>query len=591
MVSGIKNSIFFVNGRQEVAFDDGSGLIVHPCAESATYFKPDGSRQRLLVCCARTSRSSDWKACGSKEDVGGKVSAAIALRNQFTFSPRAINCLDLPGDRSRKYTKLSRFTWPSPTEVVVATAQNSVGVRSLDGGAVLNLALHGLTYTIEWDLPLDAPPTVDVKVQGGIPTTKNTSPRIAGQPAFHASGCASAGVQYEHVRLRQRQAVSTATTPEAWCYPLLLAFSILCEIQQVPHQVSQTQSRLAAAVRGHLDSGDLVELAGGRVDAPVPPRPEGSEKGSAALGSDATSPAAALGNGGRGPVCVAWKPEATSWFHGKNCAEDATVELTCVAGTERVICSSMSGKFWTHIDANGHVISVDSADALPLDNGSVSASRVLAEAWKWLRFNDLHFCADFAHVEPVKTNGQSFQENFLNLDDWVLESAIEEEGVGRLSLLKPNGTGSACCALVRVQFVDGARLQFCASKNPNGELCNLGNQDQCRAFLPDGKVLSRSFGTPVGCEDYVNATRMLYARLLVDPTIEEESRVIGIRLATSQQRRCQLLLRLQGSPESSRAEVAASIPEYKKLSALEALERSSATMSAIECTLRNSTCN
>mmetsp|Transcript_114365 Transcript_114365/g.364569 ORF Transcript_114365/g.364569 Transcript_114365/m.364569 type:complete len:604 (-) Transcript_114365:67-1878(-) len=563
------------SGRAEVALSDGSGLIVHPRVKHVSYFRQDGGRQRLLTacvprCCTLGADDGEGGLC-REDDLQSKVLAAIALRNYF--HPEPLAAPGLPGPRMWRHIRASRVSWPGPGTWQVGCAKApDVRVASTDGSASLVLSPHGLTYTVEWWLPISEPALVSANRRGrGLARDAADRP-LPGQRLFAVNDCA-VGVYHEHLHQEQHFAVLDPPAA-AWVYPLLLALSEHREAAAEPDSelLDARLAELARLLRDHVASGLIAEEGDGVVSASLPRSSTAKTAVPTRLEawtSDTVSPASALGAAGEGAVHVLWAPDSTTWLHpGPGCEGEATVDACGDGAQSHVITSAQQGRFWTHSHA-GHR-DVLCVDVLPADGAGIQLSRWVLEAVRWLRFNRAELGlgrggADDGEGRPLYVGSAPCQHPGAHSAElgvqtlpesaaaeqsggWVPERDQAEEGVGSITVFRPAGSAPVLNErrLVRILFRDAVRLQCTLRADSRGVLAMPVASDPFRLLDRGGRVLTRSFGEPLGCEAYADVARRFIRRVAADPAEVQKSMEANTLLADQERRRDVLLLQLRG---------------------------------------------
>ena len=446
----IERLVLYVSGRAEATFSDGSAVILHPpTAAKATFFGPDGRRQRLLSTCSPQYGATDLRA---------KIMAAAAVRDQFHPYPSSLQ----PAELCQSFTKPTCVVWPSHVEAAEAHEDGSVEVSSLDGSARVLLAPHGRTFAVQW-LRATGSSTVRLQeVQAEKAETADAEDGLEGpgpRRLFRSSDRA-AGILHECVKQVQCFAVESLEWVEvAWVHPLLIA--LLRQSCESGQSVGVIQG-LAEKLRQCLASGQVLD-GGTCVTVPLPEFRDGASHHS----SDSISPAARMGTFGEGPVMLSWTPLSTIRMGQNEASVEAFDDGQCQWA---FLESSLKGGFWKLVSANmeWELPDILCADLLPPGDSAFSCRLIslVQEAVSWLRQNDCEGpagpgCPGCPGWVPVKSDIGQF------VGGWLHEAELAD-AFAQLTVFRWGERRRA-----RVLFAKGARMEFEAQNA--SELGKAGN--------------------------------------------------------------------------------------------------------------------
>lgn len=562
----------FSSGRAEVAFNDGSGVILHPRAsERITYFRRDGARQRLLASClpqlcsaapaqykaqsATSDENANSKTLETSDSVRAKVCAAAALRDRFHPEPTALP-LGTGMTTTKRHLRIARVSWPLPDSPAVAVhgADGAIEVKSLDSDVKLTLAPHGRTFVVEWWCPLRQKGEVDellrtpADLQDELPSAHSDGGRI-----FTTKNRAVA-ILHEHIRLVQCFSTEGHPLP-AWTYPLLLALHKCSEANPMAHELLGAVSK---DLQAFVSDGSVVET-GAAISACLPLSSASSS--ASRWSSDEITPAAAAGTAadGEGPVTVVWTPGATIWMPPGS--GEATVDVSSESHAQKLLVSSQQGRFWKCYQDNGSSSHDDSefyfADLLPPDTaGSCARSSTnwcISEARRWLRHNSAEAALSKSR-QSSEQGGPDGTSNGFSGAGWSPDMEVVAGGT-YLTVFKSYGTSHLNRRFVRIIFADGARMEFAASTREGKLGATLVRQpadrDNFRLLDATGAVLQRTFGSPLGAEREAAVARAMLAHLSLDPDEERQALAVSAAMVANAQHHAALLLLSHGAGGSS----------------------------------------
>lgn len=559
----------FDSGRSEVAFSDGSGVILHPAgAERITYFRRDGARQRLLASClpktcsaspanfATPDGNARANTLETSDDVKAKVCAAAALRDRFHPQPTALP-LSTALPTTKRHLRLARVSWPlpdSPTAAVLG-ADRAIEVNSLEGDAKLSLAPHGRTFVVEWWCPLRQEGEIDEllstpsELQAELPNAHNGSGRI------FSTDKRAVAIFHQHVRQIQCFSVEGPSLP-AWAYPLLLA---LRKCSEADHRLHEFLGAVSKELQAFISAGSVVET-GAAISACLPLSPACAS--ASRWSSDDITPAAAAGTAadGEGPVTVVWTPGATIWTPPGS--GEATIDISFESNAHKLLISSQQGRFWKCCQGNQSKNDDGSefyyADLLPPDAAgscahAVSTNWCISEALRWLRHNSAEAALSRSRWRPDPQDIEGSSNGFSSVG-WSPDLEVVAGGTC-LTVFRPYGTSNSDRRFVRILFKDGARMEFAASasQGKSGAMCvrQPADHDHFRLLDGTGAVLQRTFSSPLGAEREAAVARAMLLQLALDPDDERQALAVSAAMVENAQRHTELLLLSHGVGGSS----------------------------------------
>lgn len=170
-------------------------------------------------------------------------------------------------------------------------------------------------------------------------------------------------------------------------------------------------------------------------------------------------------------------------------------------------------------------------DALPVDSAGRIIRVHIENAMCWLEWNAGAKASQSLHAaKSVQGKTQLLPSRVECVPGWVLVKDISVDGIGRFSVFHTGVDMSGGLLLIRILFVNGARLEFNAEFS--GRECSLPivPAPTFRIINPSGTSMERSWRMPVGCEDHANAALQFVEWLSIDDKCRDE-KVASTQLA------------------------------------------------------------
>lgn len=156
-------------------------------------------------------------------------------------------------------------------------------------------------------------------------------------------------------------------------------------------------------------------------------------------------------------------------------------------------------------------------DALPLDStGRVIKAHIL-EAIRWLQWNDsARACQNFKGSNSLQGKVTLAPSRAECIPGWTLVKDVAVDGVGRFSVFHGGAAIPGGQLLIRILFVDGARMEFTGTLSGSESPQPLLTGPTFRIVDPMGTSMERSWRLPVGCQDHATAALRFIDWLSID---------------------------------------------------------------------------